>query len=815
MNSILWAQLVETNDRLRRRLASDTAPLREILVLTRDALYASQQRDVGVAGAPLEHVSDQLLGEHGLLRTDGLISAVPWRPTGIESGRFNVGQASAKRLPRQPVRSVNADLFYRRTMGREAYRTAGQRLAARSAVSAGPGDVLTCVLPTGSGKTDVFVLKSMLLRPRQSLVIVPTVSLALDLERRVREITSLMDPFAYHGGLSDGEKDEFRSRIAGGEQWLTITSPEAACTALSSSLKDSATAGRLGLLVIDEAHIVAEWGDDFRLEFQTLAALRRRLEQLAPPGRAPSTMLFTGTLDQHGYDTLRELFPGNSEVLVSDQSTRPEPEWWSSKCVDEEEKRLRLLEAVAHLPRPLLIYTSLHKSTRSTTVSDVRKWLIEAGYQHQLSVVGSSSGTQRAEAVAGLRLSSTDPSHDLDIVIATSAFGMGVDIDDVRTVIHACIPESIHRLYQEVGRAGRDGCASTSLMLWTDDDLAVAKGLAEAKQISGATAWIRWQRLRHGEVKSDRLTIDLATGHPEVVYPFSDANLFWNMQTLLGMQRAGMIRIEWPEPAEVRLDASDDELTDAFARQNNSIDVTVLQGDLTETIFVKRFNSKRHGLKMAGLATHQSVIEIVRREQQPEEPVCLNRHLADSYRIVDAELGVVPVGVNCGGCTACRSQVRANQAPPPAPYSSGRFVSPNLGLDDVFRSNSTICVTNDAGRDLADVFFRRISQFRTLRLVGPETDKTTVNAIDRTSTCWQESPNVFMKLVSDPTDVLTILLADSIDDQTLREILPRLEQLSHGIVYSASNRVDPNDHRLHLCERYPLMWSLESVLRKL
>lgn len=815
MSPIPWAQLVETSNRLRRRLASGTVPPRELMVLARDALQASQCEAFEGHGTPLEHFDDQLLGEHGLIRTNGLISAVPWRPTGIESGRFNVGQASAERLRRQPVRSVNADLFYQRTLKREAYRTAGQRLAARSAVSAGPGDVLTCVLPTGSGKTDVFILRAMLLRPRQSLVIVPTVSLALDLERRVRDITSLLDPLAYHGGLSDGEKSDFRSRITSGEQWLTITSPEAACTALSSCLKNSATAGRLGLLVIDEAHIVAEWGDDFRLEFQTFAALRRRLEELAPPGRAPSTMLFTGTLDQHGYDTLRDLFPGESEVFVSEQSTRPEPEWWSSGCVDEEEKRLRLLEAVAHLPRPLLIYTSLHRSTRSTTVTDVQRWLVEAGYQHHLAVVGSSSGEKRAKAVTGLRLSSTDPSRDLDIVVATSAFGMGVDIDDVRAVIHACIPESVHRLYQEVGRGGRDGCASTSVMLWTEDDLDVAKGLAEAKQISGATAWKRWQRLRHGEVRAGRLTIDLATGHPDVDYPFSDANLFWNMQTLLGMQRAGMIRIEWPEPAEVRVDASDDELSDAFIRRNNSIDVSVLQGDLAESVYVSRFDVKRKGLKLAGLATHRSVMEIIRKEQQPEDSVCLNRHLADSYQIVDAELGVVPVGVNCGGCPACRHRGRHEQATPPGPYSSGRFVSANLGLDDVFRSNSTICVTNDAEKDLAEAFFQRISQHRTLRLVGTDGDRATVGAIDSTAVCWQETPNAFRTRTSDPTDVLTILLADAIDDQTLQGILPRFEQLSRGIIYSRPNRMDPDDHRLRLCERYPLMWSLESVLRRL
>lgn len=815
MSSVPWAALVESSDRLRRRLASRTGSEREVLLLARDALQASRVESFSELGSPLEVVDDSLLREHGLLRGNGLISAVPWTPSGLESGRFSVGQGSAERRRCQPVRSVNADQFYRHTMNRQAYRTAGQRLASRCAVSMGPGDVLTCVLPTGSGKTDVFIAKALLLRPRQSIVIVPTVSLALDLERRIREIASLSEAFAYHGELSDGEKSEFRRRVAAGEQWLTITSPEAACTALSSALQASATSGRLGLLVIDEAHIVAEWGDAFRLEFQTLSALRRRLAGLAPPGRALSTMLFTGTLDQHGYNTLRELFPGSSEVLVSDQSTRPEPEWWSAKCVDEEDKRLRLLEAVAHLPRPLLIYTSLHRSARSTTVTDVQRWLLDAGYKHHLAVTGSSSTTERAEAVAGLRLASNEPSHDLDIVVATSAFGMGVDIDDVRAVIHACIPESVNRLYQEVGRAGRDGCASTALMLWTDDDLDVAKGLAEAKQITGSTAWIRWERLRYGKAQSGRLTVDLATGHPNVAYPFSDANRYWNMQTLLGMQRAGMIRIEWPEPEEVRLDASDDELSDAFVRRNNSIDVTVLQGDLNEAVFTNRFDAKREDLKLAGLATHQSVIEIIEKDQKRGRSVCLNRQLADSYRILDKELGTVPVGINCGGCPACRHHRPRGQPRTYEPYSSGCFVSAELGLNGVFGSNSTVCVTDTGKEELAEAFFRRVSQHRTLRLVGPDVAESVDTAIDLTATWWKDSPTAFMTRTSDPTDVLTVLLADFIDDEMLKQILPRFELLSHGIVYSKPERIDPHDHRMRLLERYPLMWSLDSVLRRL
>ena len=161
-------------------------------------------------------------------------------------------------------------------------------------------------------------------------------------------------------------------RFREGAQWLIISSPEAACTVLARPLEASAAEGRLDLLAIDEAHIVAEWGDAFRPAFQTLAGLRRRILSLAPDGRRPVTVMLTATLDDYGLEALRRLFPGDRELLVSAQVTRPEPSWWMSHCETEDDKRERFLEACRHLPRPLIVYTSLHTSERSTNVQTAR-----------------------------------------------------------------------------------------------------------------------------------------------------------------------------------------------------------------------------------------------------------------------------------------------------------------------------------------------------------------------------------------------------------------------------------------------------------
>lgn len=817
MNSTSWNDLLTNETRLRRRSSLRSVAPRDLLALTRSAMGASHADSLLEADSPLRSISHDFLAQHGMRRTGGSIDMLPWQPSWLELGGYPVGESSARRVRRQQVRSVEADDFYLRTLGRASYRTPGQRLAARCAVSTSSRDVLTCVLPTGSGKTDVFLLRAVQLRPRQTVVIVPTVSLALDLERRVRELRSSASQFAYHGALGDADKATFRERVRSGEQWLTITSPEAACTSLAKALEQAATAGRLGLLVIDEAHIVAEWGDDFRLEFQTLATLRRRLEEVAPTGRAPATILLTGTLDQHGYNALRRLFPGRNEVLVSDQSTRPEPEWWSSKCDDEDTKRARLLEAVAHLPRPLLIYTSLHSSPRSTTVADVHSWLSEAGYRAIRGVAGASRTDARIAAVTGLRLASPNAARDVDIVVATSAFGMGVDIDDIRAVIHVCLPESVNRLYQEVGRGGRDGRATTSLVLWTEADLDVAKGLAEAKQITGATAWIRWERLRLGRVRDRRVTVDLTTPHPGVSYPFSDANRYWNLQTLLGMQRAGMIRIEWPDPPAVSLDADDDELADAFARQRNEIDVSVLHSDLVESRFVERFNRERSEVVSIGNASYGSALEMVQELDATGQRSCLSARLSNHYRFVDQHTGLVPVTVDCGGCPSCRQAGTSLRRHRQHPYASGRLSATNLGLEELFGSNNVCCVEKrPLDPELEEAFFRRLTRRRTVRLVGSSDLEGPRRAVDDSAIVWWESANQFYQREMDPTDVLTVLLTDEIaDDEKLFQALTRLERLSYGIVYTSPKRVDPEDRRFLLVERYPLKWTLETVLSRL
>ena len=251
------------------------------------------------------------------------------------------------------------------------------------------------------------------------------------------------------------------------------------------------------------------------------------------------------------------------------------------------------------------------------------------------SVAGNVSSAKRQQAVRGLRLAG-EATDDLDIVVATSAFGLGVDIPDVRAVIHLCVPESVDRLYQEVGRSGRDGKASVSMVLWTDTDAEVAQGMAEARLVGDEKAWKRWRGLRQGTVKDDVMTVDLTTLTEDVNYPWSDANRYWNTQVLLAMDRARMIDLEWPEPPEVPAESTDEQLQEIFAARRNSMSIRIRHGDLAdETAFRQRL-PRRAGQEPRGRERVDGIRDAhPRRPRHLRQPVP-GRALPAQHRLRDA-----------------------------------------------------------------------------------------------------------------------------------------------------------------------------------
>jgi superfamily II DNA/RNA helicase len=444
-----------------------------------------------------------------------------------------------------------------------------------------PGDVLVVNLPTASGKSLVAYAPSLAAKTHNQLtvVIVPTVALGLDQERAYAALAAKAGvdapfPFAYHGGLSPEDKQTIRTRVRNGQQRLLFASPEGFVTGLSAALLEAARQGSLRYLVVDEAHLVAQWGVGFRPEFQVMAGLWRQLRSLGPADATLRTVLMTATLTDEALRTLKTFFGDVS--IVAAPELRPEPEYWVSACAGEQSRSDRLEALLRYVPRPFVLYVTRRK--------DAETWYsrVRAMGMHRVGLMhgGSSDREQTIQQWA---------SRELDAVVATSAFGLGVDQAEVRTVIHACVPETVDRFYQEVGRGGRDGNASASIMLWTTADQDIARSLAQEPLIGIEKGFGRWKTMHANRDSraggSMRLRLDSV---PSGIVAHSERNRSWNLRTLTLMARAGLIEFigdQLPALAQ-RDDESDSEYAERREREYslfaNTIRIRLLRGGLND-----------------------------------------------------------------------------------------------------------------------------------------------------------------------------------------------------------------------------------------
>ena len=338
----------------------------------------------------------QIVGQRRTVR------ALDWAPHGSEEDKgpaaeLALEQVRATYLDANPVYAdlVVADPFWTSAHRFDHYRGEPQRQAARAAVL-NDGGSLIVALPTGRGKTAVAWSKALLSDRGVTIVVVPTVVLALDMERRTSEEAQLrgenlspLGRFAYVGSLAPDVKKQLRDAVREGSQRLLYTSPEALVTGLAPALLACADAGMLQQIVIDEAHLVDQWGTDFRPEFQTMPGLIREAYGRAPEAKKPSVLMLSATLAQRPIDLLTRLFAmGDDPVdVVWGSEIRTEPAYFLNSHLDEATRVADVLEAVSCLPRPLILYT--------TTVADAEDWvtrLHDAGLARVECVTGQVEG---------------------------------------------------------------------------------------------------------------------------------------------------------------------------------------------------------------------------------------------------------------------------------------------------------------------------------------------------------------------------------------------------------------------------------------
>ncbi|MFB7474209.1 protein DpdF [Kitasatospora sp. NPDC056184] len=559
---------------------------------------------------------------------------------------------------------VEADPFWKQTLGFPTYRSLGQRQIARAVVLAPPGSTTIACLPTGHGKTPVALAAALLAGRSEgvSVLVVPTVILAIDMERRVREILAERDPrarttrYAYVGALRDDEKREICDAVAAGRRPVVITSPEAVTkSALGRAIDQAADAGLLRYLIIDEAHLVEQWGAAFRSDFQTLATHWQAWLGRAEEGSAVRTLAMSATLTEQQIRTLERLFdgPGGTEVVWASE-LRQEPAYFIREYLDEPSRRAAVLEAATLLPSPAILYT--------TEKADANAWaeVLRAEGMRRVAVVhGDSTEKERRDALEGW--SGTDgagravPTR-FDVVVGTSAFGLGVDLGDVRTVLHATVPETVDRYYQEVGRGGRDGNPCLAFLAFVPQDRAAAATLNRQSIITNDVAWDRWHSMLINAVPAPvgasvrTRRVDVRTQRP-MVREESDQNVEWNMKILSLMKQAGLIDMR---RATAPTRAADEDEESWLARQQawheepfGQVDVELRDGASDEARFKAGVQAVRERVKSAQRHSLERMYDILAAK------VCTADVLASHYT-VRTPSGPLTTSPACRGCPGCR-----------------------------------------------------------------------------------------------------------------------------------------------------------------
>lgn len=572
-------------------------------------------------------------------RDDGrlrLTAVLPWRPAWLPFHE-PVDAFPASRRPRIAGRPEPADPVWSYATGLDEYRSFEQREAVRTLVTSPADGTVLVVLATGSGKSLVGLLDALVRGPvATTIVVVPTTSLAIDQEEQLRLALRRQDApdaeqtFAWYSGRNDQVAIEMLSRIRQGGQRVVFASPEALFGTLGDVLADAAAAGRVGQFVVDEAHMVATWGTDFRPDFQALGGFRRRLrDAAAAAGHRFRTVLMSATITTADIETLSDLFADGGPLIVAGApSLRPEIGYLTAEAADSEERLERVCEAALHLPRPVFVYASTREGVRE---------LVDAfsaqGFQRVVSVTGRSTDEQRRSAVAALRGDQADCRPTADLAVGTSAFGLGIDVPDVRAVVHACLPETLDRYYQEVGRSARDGLAALALLLWTADDLQVARSLSEKRVIGVSLARERWAAMLR-VVQQDESTMWVPLRALRIgLDDDSDENEKWNSRTLASMVRAGFVRL-----AGSRRDHA----------TGPSIGVVSLRGDLDTNEAWNVFEAMRQMVRRRAEASLQAVLRLAR-----DGRVCdalLPVYTVQNPARMSADLVVHDT---CGGCAAC------------------------------------------------------------------------------------------------------------------------------------------------------------------
>ena len=321
------------------------------------------------------------------------------------------------------------------------------------------------VMPTGGGKSLCYQLPP-LVGDSTDVVISPLVALMKD---QVDSLEAIGYPAAaLHSGLSAEQRREIFARLAAGELRLLFTAPE---RLVNTGLLD--TLARVGVkrFAIDEAHCISHWGHDFRPEYRQMSLLRERFPMA-------SLHAFTATATPRVRDDIIAQLHLRDPAVLLGTFDRPNLVY---RVVPRTDRILQTLQILGrHASEASIVYCISRKETERLAARLAAEGILARPYHAGLS---PEERRQTQDAFAR---------ETIDVVVATVAFGMGIDRSNVRLVLHTALPKSLEAYQQETGRAGRDGLAAECVLLYSSADVfsweSLVRKSAEGSELDPAEA---------------------------------------------------------------------------------------------------------------------------------------------------------------------------------------------------------------------------------------------------------------------------------------------------------------------------------------
>ncbi|MCB5270664.1 MAG: DNA helicase RecQ [Candidatus Cloacimonetes bacterium] len=305
------------------------------------------------------------------------------------------------------------------------------------------GESTLAVMPTGSGKSLCFQLPALMLEGL-CLVVSPMISLMKDQVMQVRDLG--IPAMMYNSMMTQAEQQETLATVVSGELKLLYVAPE---TLLKDWFLSHLKAVKIELIAIDEAHCISMWGHNFRPEYLQLSQLREHFPQA-------TYFALTATAIPRVQKDICKLLAIPEENMVLESFDRPNLLLIVEPKQDSYNRLIRFLSL--HPDESGIVYCMTRK--RVDTISNK---LIADGFSALPYHAGLGDDERHANQEAFIR-------DKVQIMVATIAFGMGINKSNVRFVIHMDLPKSLETYYQEIGRAGRDGLPSTCLLFYSISD---------------------------------------------------------------------------------------------------------------------------------------------------------------------------------------------------------------------------------------------------------------------------------------------------------------------------------------------------------